>query len=72
MSAIFPKPTNIEQALTLTLTLGITAPEGYEKLDWLIATAEEYASCLDPATVETCKAVAVERAELYFSGSAVE
>jgi hypothetical protein len=70
MSAIFSKPTKDEQALVLNLTLAITAPEGFEGLDWFIATAEEFASRLDPATVETSKAVAAERAELYFAASA--
>jgi hypothetical protein len=64
MSAIFPKPKNREQALVLNLTLALTTPEGHEGLGWLIASAEEYAASLDPAIVETCKAMAVERAKL--------
>jgi hypothetical protein len=72
MSAIFAKPRNDEQALTLSLTLALTAPEGFDGLDFLLATSEDFANRLDPATVETCKAVAAERAELYFATSAAK
>jgi hypothetical protein len=67
MTVIFPRPSNNEEALTLALTLAITAPAGSEALDWLIATAEGYAADLDAATVETCKAAALERADRFRS-----
>ena len=33
MTVIFPRPSNDEEALTLALTLAITAPAGSEALD---------------------------------------
>jgi hypothetical protein len=62
---LFPSSTSDQDALTISLTTAITAPEENSEflLDALLATAKRYAAGLDAATVEACKSAALRRAE---------
>ena len=64
---LFPSSTTASEALTIALTMAISAPQHFEFLDTLIATAERYAAGLDATTVRDCKAAALKQAERLIS-----
>ena len=60
---LFPSSTTDSEALTIALTMAITAPRHFEFLDMLVTTAERHAAGLDATTVGACKAAALKQAE---------
>ena len=63
---LFPSSTTASEALTIALTMAISAPQHFE-FHTLIATAERYAAGLDATTVRDCKAAALKQAERLIS-----